>query len=252
MGGSGDEISKCSELLNSYYIYPIERPMNIDELNHYNYVSSSANCTGKFLIDSEKILEFILTDENAKNYKFTECVTPYYKLFFDIDLKEYDGDNIDEIGYFFVYKIVEALKSIIKPKDIDMDDTTFFQYIYSDKASIFGNFKNKKKGLHLYFPRVIVNVETLRFLLNYILNYIIDHDDLNIGENTIKEIFDTHSLYGIKVMFQGDPYYKINKELSTYKTINSFSNDYEDKIEQLRETIIRTDMTDISFEFIDK
>ena len=184
---------------------------------------------GCYQLPPESSHNIILEIISDKNYALIEKRTDFFKLFWDLDLKQ---DIIKELGdtdlsqfiAFLINQIIYAIKYYI---DLDSDE---LEYIYCDKDS--GN------GVHLYFPKIIVNSAHALVIRNKLLELCPSETYPDITQELYHKIID-ESVFksnGIRLIHQtyNGAYYRINRERSTYRRIP------KDLLEQLELTSIRT------------
>lgn len=210
--------------------------------------------------DLKIVYEFTLTSQYAKKYAFVEQKTNYFKFFLDIDIKESNltKDFIMSEKFTHLLKyVVDSADKIFKKHTTLTDDLT--KYIYCDKniddsvcnPDINESANNKEKynkGIHIYYPNIIVNKTCALNIANLLINHLKANDDLCLNEKQYRNIIDL-SVYkgnGLRILFQeiDGYYYKINKELSTYEILT------DDKLEQLKLTSLRTLNDKCNFEFV--
>jgi hypothetical protein len=164
---------------------------------------------GSFLTNSNTLLKYALDDKYNKLYCFVPIKTQFYILMWDFDFK------IDK------YKI---LNEYIKYYDLIMQYITFYinetinetfenpciEYIYADK--------NIGLGVHLYYPKIIVDKNTHSYLFAKVLNKIKINNEYPF--EIIKLVFDSciSKANGLRLFYYeyDNNYYKPNKELSTF------------------------------------
>ena len=195
----------------------------VAQTEQFNYVSYGRWKKTFNFENTDNLFNYVLGEnEHKTKYKFVEIPSEYYMLYIDLDFKLYaeiDESLKDEIINFIIQEIKNHIENI---------DTS---YIYSDK--------NIGSGVHLYFPKLIVNTGIHKQFLNYLKN--------KLKENypNYCNILDTVAFNGLQLMFQDNEYYKINFD----KT--AICIDDKSQLNQLKLTKIRTNATCPTVKFIE-
>lgn len=194
----------------------------------HNFVSYG-KLTGKFNVPCEELYKLI--KKGKHKYAIIDKRTEFFKLYLDVDLKDkdiakYNVNITDDILIDIISHINNILESIIMNQNV--------RYVYADKEN--------SKGIHLYYPDVIVDKKTAGHIVEIIsenLKDLIELDNHFIDKMIDKSAYNT----GLRIIYEvsnGD-YYKINIDKSTYENIS------DDRIEQYRLTCIKSDNNSINF-----
>jgi hypothetical protein len=170
---------------------------------------------GSFNIDDKNFINSICESKYAKyyfeNYSIVEKKTEYYKLMFDFDFKE-KNENCDnykgksnEIVLYIIEKINLVLNQIFYNPDI--------RFLYCDKNNGF--------GVHLYYPKIIVNSLIHTEITQRVTNLLYKSNQFNLTEKNWADIFDTcvSKANGLRWPYFciNNTFYKQNAQYSTYK-----------------------------------
>jgi len=159
------------------------------------------SAAGMFDINNvEKFFSYIKRNYNHSEYKycFVEKRTEYYKLFFDLDMKDdiikkiIENNENFKINKFWNY-IIKNIDEVLKYYINDFN----FEYIYSFRAD------NEYK-LHLYYPKIIVNSSIALTIRDKLIKNLMA-DDMNCIDKLIYEkIFDDHvyKANGFRLLYQ--------------------------------------------------
>ena len=210
-------------------IIPIAKDQEIQ--THFSY----GLLKGIFNI-SDVLLKSICKQFYFINYGLVEKKTDFYKLMFDFDFKE-------KHKYYHLYshisnEIVNHLIDIINQTLLLVFVTPDLHYIYCDK--------NIGKGIHLYYPNIIVTQQIHSYIFNLSFNKIVELDlfKLEHSRDCWYDIFDdcVFKNVGLRLPYftVNGGYYKFNEFKSTYNIfiLNDFDND--DKYEIIKNCSIRT------------
>ena len=216
----------------------LEQLYNDHNTSNDHIFFSYGNIKGNFYFkNNDNILENILdNDYYFKEYALVEKKTEYYKLMFDFDFKNKNGecdkyiDNSIKIVDFIINHINTTLEqSFIKPN---------IKYIYCDK--------NEGSGIHLYYPEIIVNKFIHSEIYKSTFAKIIKNDIFDLSELEWSQIFDDciTNANGLRLpyFYIKGTFYKQNKSKSTYK-ISEYDGAPDLNILQL--CCIRTNKTEI-------
>ena len=181
-----------------------------DTLNEiYQTHFSYGTLRGIFIID-DTLLKQICDTYYFKSYGLVEKKTEYYKLMFDFDFKEKHGGyntyahNSDQIVDHMIKIINKILTSIFDQPDI--------RFIYCDK--------NIGKGIHLYYPNIIVSQPIHQYIYNVAYDKLIKNGKFNLTLESWNDIFDkcVFKNVGLRLPYFiiNGGYYKPNESKSTY------------------------------------
>ena len=214
----------------------LARFYNKENYNCFSYGETK----GTFLIDDNFLHLTSLNEKTCKNYSLVEKKTPYYKLIFDIDFKQQYNDKKKENEFFDLYNENETLITSIIIKSVDEVLKNVFidpncEYVYCDKS-------DESKGVHLYYPNIIVNNEVSGYLYRLILDLCLGNKKIDLPLLCWQKIVDscTTNSNGLRMIYfyNNGSYYKPNEKLSSMKIP-------ADKKEISKLCLIRTDKTKI-------
>ena len=165
---------------------------------------------GSFVIDDNTLKIMCESDYYFKNFCFVEVKTDYYVLMFDFDFhsshtnSEQYVNNADDIVYYVIEQINKTIKKIFVKPDIS--------FVYCDK--------NIDRGVHLYYPNIIVNAKIHQYIYNDVLVQLIKNDKFKLSGENWKNIFDAciTKKNGLRFpyFYKDNTYYRINENKSTY------------------------------------
>lgn len=177
-----------------------------ENATHVSYGSKKGN----FILDDQILKLLSESDYYLKNFCFVEIKTLYYVLMFDFDFHSTHTNAIeycklsDEIVNEVVFNINKILKKIFVKPDVS--------YVYCDK--------NIDKGVHLYYPNIVVNEHIHQYIYNDVLIELIGKNKFNLSGENWKNIFDAciTKANGLRFpyFYKDSTYYKINETLSTF------------------------------------
>lgn len=177
-------------------------------------------------------------------YCMVEKKTPYFKLFWDFDIKDITGFEKIDVSKFWTY-LVNTLVLILRRYIVEKSNKTF-QYIWSDRP-------DTDKGLHIYFPYITLNSEYCLLIREQLIRYLLKCnsydflDEITWGKIVDSSVFKANGLrtlfqkkYDDKTKIQQQGYYVININKSTHTNIPT------NKVQQLQLTSIRSSKTTIN------
>jgi hypothetical protein len=193
-----------------------------DDPNDQIYMSyGKGNTSGnfRFKCSDDRCKYDMLTDIcNQGDYYFKtyalveKKTTEFYTLIFDLDFHEkHKGCET------YIDLSEEIVKLIIGTIDIVLQElfvkSVNKKYLYCDKSEGGG------KGIHLYYPHIIINKIFHSHIYNNVLNRLINTKKFDLTENMWKNIFDacvsnTNSLR-LPYFNVNNSFYKQNAEMST-------------------------------------
>ena len=213
-----------------------------------NYFSMGIDY-GMFNIkDHKRLHKFIANGVNEKMC-FVELRTPYYQLFYDLDINDKKKNN--KLDFFknkhinilkFWKYIIKFILSALNYYIVDSDNT--FDYVYSDRSD------DIKHKIHVFFPNIIVNSTYALTIRKKAIELIKIKNKYNLPDKYLKDIFDScvYTTNGLRMLFQIKSkkqeigYYKINIKKSAYRYIP------KDKVKQLKLLSIKSKHTKINFD----
>jgi hypothetical protein len=210
-----------------------ENDCKVGELN--NYLCDKKDATvisygikkGNFNIPTIVLHNLSIEKNILENYALVEMKTEFYKLIFDFDFKESnqrdnnDSKHIEDI-YYDIYinkdiEIVDYIISLINNILIETFINPKIDYIYCDK--------NNGKGIHLYYPNIIVNKKIHTYIINKVYEECNKDVKFNLPPKIWKKIVDScvSSANGLRLLYYhiNGNYYKPNIEKSTFKLTKS-------------------------------
>lgn len=207
----------------------------VAQTEHVNYTSCGQWKKSFYFHVPTDLFNYIVGNNQYKSkYEFVEIPSQYFKLYLDFDFKNIpslSNDKQDEI----VLETWKILCNIIICNEPNSTPNAF-KYIYSDKKTTAIEHEQineyKLKGVHLYFPNLITDVQSLKKLLSYIKNELCVKFSVECAK-----IFDDRALGGLKLLFQGDYYYDVNPTKSTIELEPNLTN-----YDKLVMTRLRTDL----------
>jgi hypothetical protein len=165
---------------------------------------------GNYIIDDIKLKEIIENHNNFKSFALVEKKTDYYKLMFDFDYKDKNNgyntykNQTYEITDYIIILINKTLKKIFKSPDL--------RIIYCDK--------NIGKGIHIYYPNIIVNLSVHTYVYRSVYDIIIQNKKFKLTLEQWDDIFDDCVFKDVSLrlpyFYINSAYYKPNIDLSTY------------------------------------
>jgi len=215
---------------NDYIVNPLNK--FLCEKQEATVVSYGSK-TGNFNITTT-MLPNLSTEKNVlETYALVEKKTEFYRLMFDFDFKENRDLKIEEIYYnLYINKDIEIVDYVISLINTILVETFIdpnIEYIYCDK--------NIGKGIHLYYPNIIVDKRIHTYIINKVYELCENETVFNLPLKIWKKIVDScvSSANGLRLLyyhFKGN-YYKPNIDKSTFKLKPS-------RVEATRLTLIRT------------
>ena len=198
-------------------------------VDKYNYLSFG-QITGKYYIENKVDLYKSILKGELHHYCLIDLKSPFYPLFYDLDMDLVTLSLIPNIDIFWD-NLIKTIQKAILYYAVEVN----VKYIYSDRSD------KKVNKLHIYFPGVIVdNVHALCIrskVLELLGNSKIDYS----------KILDA-SVYksnGLRLMYQRKRYergyYKINHKLSTWSDIP------KSRLERMLLLSLKTDHKSINF-----
>jgi hypothetical protein len=192
-----------------------------DDINHQIYFSyGKDNTPGNFCFkcSDDRCKYDMLTDicnqgdHYLKKYALVENKSEYYTLIFDLDF--HTGHKGCET---YIDLSAEIVKLIISTIDIVLKEvfvkSVNKNYLYCDKSEGGG------KGIHLYYPNIIVNKIFHSHIYSNILNRLINTKKFNLTKNMWENIFDAcvSNSNGLRLpyFYVNNSFYKQNAEMST-------------------------------------
>lgn len=251
--------------------------------SNYNY-QSYGKIRGKYMLPQNFLRDFKLRESIFKDYALIERKAPYYKLFFDIDLKKNNNEykeivpNYDEVIASIISKIIVVLKENISnveangqleyiycDKEEDPDEKTkrekIEKKIEKQKEDQKGENQTEKKifqyeyspyGVHLYFLNLVVNKELHERLIKEVTDRCYNDEDYKNKFNFRRWellIDDSAARNGLRLPYFNSKgaYYKKNEEKSKY------SLKIPSKTQQfISLCLLNTDSTDFNFDLTEQ
>ena len=164
---------------------------------------------GSYLTNNETLLRYALDDKYNKLYCFVPIKTQFYTLIWDFDFKINKcallNDYIDQYDFITLYIIFYINETIN-----ETFDNPNIEYIYADK--------NYGFGIHLYYPKIIVDKNTHSYLFNKIIEKIKinNYYPFQIIEHVLDACVSKAN--GLRLFYYeyNNNFYKPNKQLSTF------------------------------------
>jgi len=239
-----------STIIGNVTIQTQKKPVNITD--YYCYVIAKCNYysyskIGKFNIPSEDVYDFIVNNPISNQFALVDVITPYFKMFWDINLKKIERDITTKVA------IRKQLCDIISKTMLESitSENNKLAYIYSDKVKIDPTSSNGNiDGVHLYYPNLVVDIISAKILSNLVIQNIGKYNIFELTSVEIGSIIDIN-LYttgkGLKMLYQilDNTSYETNNKESTFDL-----KEYKTSIEKLRITSIKTNADKINFQFI--
>lgn len=192
-----------------------------------NYRSYGSK-VGNFKLSATRVSKS--TVEEFENYALVEVKTPYYKLMFDIDIKKnkeyYEEINEDIVMSIMIQEIEHVLTEYM---DANMN------YIYCDK--------NIDKGVHLYYPEIIVDNNLHNAILRDMKYRCVLNSDIpeHIWEDMIDKSVTNANGLRLPYFQKNGNYYRVNHAKSTYLVKKRIR-------DEITACMIRTSMDNYNFE----
>ena len=217
--------------------------LNVSNLNKYrvgdgelyNMLSYGEKWkTGKFYIPYDVMSNLLIEKNIYTSYALVEVKSEYYKLMFDIDLKEnkeysaFIKGKEDEITNLIISNINYIIEqTIVEPN---------LAYVFCDK--------NIGEGIHLYYPEIIVDKYLHQYIQNKVFDKCVSSETIKLDDWVWNKVCDKSvaKANGLRLpYFEVDGgYYKLNEEKSTYKFP-------ENKIEKIKLCMINTEIKKYNF-----
>lgn len=189
-----------------------------DITKYHNYISYGKK-EAFFYYENHDDLFVNIAKNKECHYGFVEKKTKYYKFIVNLNMKPKEKKisqilNKQDVLDYVVNLYPKILNEIFK--DVKTN------YIYAD------NINNKYKGIHLYFPHIIVNNEISLFINEKCIERILQENKFNLTKEQLKRIIDVSisKQNGLRLPYcnkNKDDYYKVNILKSTYKFKNTRS-----------------------------
>lgn len=214
----------------------LSRFYNKENYNCFSY----GEIKGTFLIDDNHLHLMSANSKTCEKYALVEKKTPYYKLIFDIDFKQQYNDKKKENEFFNLYNKNETLITSIITKAINEILVQIFiepncDYIYCDKS-------DGSKGVHLYYPNIIINNEVSCYIYKLLIDLCLENVKIELPRLCWEKIVDscTTNANGLRMpyFYKGGSFYKPNEKMSSMKIPT-------DKKEISKLCLIRTNNTTI-------
>lgn len=187
---------------------------------------------GNYIITDKNLKTICESDYYFKNFCLVEVKTPFYVLMFDFDFHSNHENSIEYANNadLIVNHTIDHINSVLKKTFHNPN----ISYVYSDK--------NVDKGVHLYYPNIIINKTVHQYIYNTVLDILIKKNKYKLNDEDWKNIFDcciTKS-NGLRFPFfyKDGTYYKINENKSTHDIPES-------KYEKVKLCCIRSNKTDV-------
>ena len=217
--------------------------LNVSNLNKYrvgdgelyNMLSYGEKWkTGKFYIPYDVMSNLLIEKNIYTSYALVEVKSEYYKLMFDIDLKEnkeysaFIKGKEDEITNLIISNINYIIEqTIVEPN---------LAYVFCDK--------NIGEGIHLYYPEIIVDKYLHQYIQNKVFDKCVSSETIKLDDWVWNKVCDKSvaKANGLRLpYFEVDGgYYKLNEEKSTYKLP-------ENKIDKIKLCMINTEIKKYNF-----
>ncbi len=224
--------------------------------NPYSYTSkTSVNFTsmgfkrGNFSIDSKGVQSMYqaIADDEMATFCMIEKKTPFFKLFWDFDIKNlthiFKKTNIANFWSYLVETLVSVLQKYINEKD-----NKTFKYIYSDR-------KDTEYGIHVYFPNIVISSEYCMALREQLIKKVIQDNEYKFLDEAIwGDIIDASVFKGngLRLLFQKKVDLKTKQHEKGHYVINieksTLTNIPKNKFQQLQLTSIRSTKTALNVE----
>lgn len=195
---------------------------------------SYGNKKGKFKIPKNMLSNLCLQKKILRDYALVEVKTEYYVLSFDFDFKPLSEKNKE---FFNLYdkkedNITETIISQIEIVLQDMFVKPDTRYILCDK--------NSGKGIHLYYPNVIINKSINQYIISNVLEYCYVNKSFGLPKQVWNKIIDPciSKGNGLRLLYfcKDGSYYQPNYDLSSFDLPR-------DRVEVFKLCFMRTDRT---------